>query len=89
MSSNSEEEVSIIQGTNCSNMWMLIILFSLVPAESRVTFKKQPWWQKETLNSLNIWTIPVPNADLTVVTTEHLLLQHQQPSLSPLWLPIS
>lgn len=54
-------------------MWMLIILFSLVPVESRVTFKKQPWWQKETLNSLNRWTIPVPNADLTVITTEHPL----------------
>lgn len=89
MSSNSEEKVSIIQGTSCSNLWMLIILFSPVPVESRVAFKNQPWWPKETLNSLNIWTIALPNADLTVITTGHLLLQHQQLSLSPLRLTIS
>ena len=47
MSSNSEEEVSIIQGTSCSNVWMLIILFSTVPVESRVAFKKQPYTKTE------------------------------------------
>lgn len=57
---HSEEEASIIRGTivltcGCQSVFFSPYLSSVYSTDS---FKKLPWWHKEILNRLNIWTSP-------------------------------
>lgn len=75
----SEEEVSIIRGKNCSNMWIPFSLFSSVP----IVCTQQAHLKMAMVAIKRFWIsltygLPLTNADLAIITTESLVFQQQQ-----------